>query len=98
MTLMQGRSVYGLASKKARYPAFAAIGLFFVAQIITHDAGIYSDIEAGRTSINSASQLFIPEWSHEFDVLMLRILATVIVGLIIYAIVIRVAQRKAMVR
>jgi hypothetical protein len=86
--------MYKLAHKKARYPALVAVGLLTLAQIVSHDAAIYSAIESGETDISSVRDLFMPQLSHEFDVWIIRILLGAMTAMIILAIMIRIAQHQ----
>lgn len=82
-----------LSRKKARYPAYVAIGLFVVLQILSHDLGIYQEVDDGADS-SILGQLFIAGLGQMEN----RILGLVIIGLIVgfvsYAIAIRIAQSK----
>lgn len=83
-----------LSNYKARYPLIFAIGLFVFIQALTHDGAIYSMIERGETDANSIHDLYFPYWSNSEGTTIAQAAMGGIVFLVVFAILIRIAQRK----
>lgn len=83
-----------LAEQKARYALMPIVGIWVFISLLTHDASIYSAIELGEADSGALSELYFEYWNHETNRNIGAGMFFVMGFLVVYAVIIRIAQKK----
>lgn len=83
-----------LAEQKARYVLLPIFGLFVFMQLVNHDGVIYGAIERGEADSSALEERYFPQWTFEDGVMIIRATLAAIAALVVYAVLIRAAQKR----